>query len=76
VTEATPWLAEFERRCRRVLGITDDTQPVEVEVTTTHWSTMTGDETTVWLIVGSERREFLWMGDLIQALDAVEDEAS
>ena len=66
------WKDEFDRRCRRVMGVADDSLSVTVETATYHWSTLTGDETVVTLTVGSQSREFLWMSDLIRALDEVE----
>jgi hypothetical protein len=66
------WRDEFERRCRRLLDLTDDSQPVEIETDYTYYSTMTGGRTSVVIRCGSDSREFLDMGDVIRALDEVE----
>jgi isopentenyldiphosphate isomerase len=65
------WKDEFDRRCRRLLGITDDTQRVSIDTEYHYWSTMTGTETWVELRVGTERMRFDSMGEVIRALDEV-----
>lgn len=65
------WKDEFDRRCRRLLGITDDSQRVSVETEYQYYSTMTGGETSVVIRSGGAMREFMDMGDVIRALDEV-----
>jgi hypothetical protein len=65
------WKDEFDRRCRRLLDVTDDSLPVEVETDYTYYSTMTGGETAVVIRCGHKTREFMDMGDVIRALDEV-----
>jgi hypothetical protein len=70
------WKDEFDRRCRRLLGITDDDRgPVEIEMESVYYSTMTGGETSVVVRCGERSREFMDMGDVIRALDEIPDGA-
>lgn len=72
------WQKEYERRLRRVAGVTDDS--VEAYVDARAWVTggcetcgdNLGVDITVW--VGRSYREFDDMGDLMRALAEVPDE--
>lgn len=68
------WKDEFDRRCRRLLGVTDDSLPVTVEMDYVWYSTLTGGETSVEVECGRKRRLFPDMGDVIRALDDLPDD--
>ncbi len=68
------WKDEYERRCRRVLGVTDDTQRVWIRIGPGWVEDQSCEFPTIEVSVGRATSTFDDMGDLVRALDAVPDE--
>lgn len=71
------WQDEYERRLRRVVGVTDDSVAVSVD---TEIEYMGGCETCAWeqtvivVTAGRNTRQFTDLGDLMREVDGVDSD--
>lgn len=71
------WQDEFHRRCRRLLGVTDDSIPVYIDANTDpFWGCDTcgyGAVVTIEVGIGGSSKTYRDLGDLIRDLDDLPD---